>query len=512
MKMFRIIILVSFLAVLMGTTPTWVEAGVSPNQINKIVRDAERKMYSGKNQEALSLLQQAEAMLQQAEAGDPGNPKVKRVEKKYLSVRKKIERKLGASSKATAGHGKTASAHKSKPTKSGLPSGVKKRLRDISRHLDNVERYVEKDSGKAMYKLNSAAELFAEIDKNYGSKFDPADPAYSEVKDRYTQLLAKAETQAVAEKGAEQQATAAKEQMEKQSAEWVAKFREYLSYPGQEGHNPDTLVFIPGSSEPEKFAEAQSRFAAFKKFLAKYQSTSFPNGKTTQLEQLADSDAVQRVKNFEESFADRVSSLTGGVAKSIDEAMAYLNRDNGWSTDTSLKPNLIDHKRMASIAAGMQQLITGLGEQDQQVQAIQAKFNTLKARDAGNRQIRKERTFMIADRYTGSDIDQLKKKASSLVQKNVREGGTPLRCTIISSDWKEETVNEWTDTSKSATRWRTTRSLTAQVAAKSGAQVRLVTVALAKDRRTDGSWGELYGNLHQYSDPMLENNVFQSGP
>ncbi|MBT3178225.1 MAG: hypothetical protein HOG03_08045 [Desulfobacula sp.] len=74
-------------------------------------------------------------------------------------------------------------------------------------------------------------------------------------------------------------------------------------------------------------------------------------------------------------------------------------------------------------------------------------------------------------------------------------------------NWQEQTVEEWTDTSKTKWRIRTTRSLTAQVAAKTQDGFKLITVALAKDRRSDGSWGPLYGNLHQYSQPMLESNI-----
>ena len=114
---------------------------------------------------------------------------------------------------------------------------------------------------------------------------------------------------------------------------------------------------------------------------------------------------------------------------------------------------------------------------------------------------------MTSDRYTGGDIGELKKRAEALVEKDQKEGGKPLRCTIISDDWQEETVEEWADTSRTTWRVRTTRSITGQVAAKTADGVRLITVALAKDKQSDGSWGALYGNLHQYSDPMLESNV-----
>jgi hypothetical protein len=166
---------------------------------------------------------------------------------------------------------------------------------------------------------------------------------------------------------------------------------------------------------------------------------------------------------------------------------------------------------MSSIEEATKRVVSALGSEDPEAKAIQARFDALVARDGENRQVRKERTFMTPDRYAGEDAEALKEKAEALVKSDAKEGGVPLRCTVISEQWKEETVDEWTDTSKTKWRRRTTRRITAQVAAKSPEGVRLVTVALAQDKQSDGKWGPLYGNLHQYSDPMLEANVNKLG-
>jgi len=167
---------------------------------------------------------------------------------------------------------------------------------------------------------------------------------------------------------------------------------------------------------------------------------------------------------------------------------------------------------MSSIKQQVNNAITALGRETDKAKNVDHKFKALVAKDQDNREIRKRRTFMTPDQFHGSDIDQIKQKAASLVSANRKEGGQPLRTTIISTDWKEETVWEWVDTSKTAKRWRTTQRVTAQVAAKTGDGVRLVTVAIAKDKQSNGQWGSLYGNLHQYSDPMLEENVHKAGP
>ncbi len=525
---YRVIIAVLLAFLFLGPGTVFAGADDLAKQADKIIRNAERSMHSGKNTEAAAMLQEAAALLEQGKAEDPANKRILQTEKKLERIRTNVDKKLGKNV------GTTSSSETSLPEKpqpklmspkslppapaakpadgAKLPGGVKKRLKDITRHLDSAERYTGTDAEKAQYKLGQAEELFAEIDRMYAAQFDPANPDYTAVKNRYTKLTGMAAEQGAAEAKAEADAAGAKAAKEKQSDEWVAKFRQYLSYSGNEGHNPEKLVYVPGTSEPEKFADAKKRYEAFKKFYEEYKSTDFPAGKTWALEDIADNQAPRRLQEFEEGFASRMGSVAERAESEISKAMAQLEKDNGWQSDKSIKPNLVDHKWMQTIGEATEEAVSALGPEDPKAKQIQAKFAALRAKDKENRQIRKDRTFMTPDRYTGNDISALKKKAKALVKDNTKEGGTPLRCTVIAENWREETVHEWTDTSRTAKRWRTTRHQTAQVAAKTSTGVRLITVALAQDKQSDNNWGPLYGNLHQYSDPMLEANVKKNGP
>lgn len=512
-------------------TPGAVLAGVDDliKQADTIVRNAERKMHSGKNEEAAAMLQEAASLLEQAKGEEPSNTKISQTESKLDRIQKSVDKKLVKTSAAPVATGvippetpqsgsmplpssAPSSPSAGKSVGDTLPGGVKKRLKDITRHLDSAEDYAGSDAEKAKYKLGGAAELFEEIDKMYGDTFDPAHPDYAEVKNRYNALTDKAAEQGAAEAKAEADAAGAKDAKEKQSAEWVAKFQEYLAYSGSEGHNPAKLVIVPGTSEPEKFADAKKRYDAFKKFYEEYRKTEFPNGRTWALEDLADNQAPLRIQQFEKEFAGKQGSVSERAEGEINAAMAQLEKDNGWKSDKSIRPNLVDHKWMSSIKEATEEAVSALGADAPKGKEVQAKFDALVAKDKENRQIRKERTFMISDRYTGNDIRDLKKKAEDLVRNNAVEGGTPLRSTIIAENWREETVHEWTDTSRTVRRWRTTRHQTAQVAAKTSDGCRLVTVALAQDKQSDGQWGPLYGNLHQGFDPMLEENVTKEKP
>jgi hypothetical protein len=530
MKFYRLFVAIAAVFFMMACL-AYAGADDMAKQANKIVRDAERNMFNGKNEEADGLLKEAATLIDQVKAADPENKSIVSVERKYKQVRKNLDKKLKPAAAVSSGGGgnlpqkpetNTVPAISSKSATtpalpavsekaSGgavkLPGGVSKRLRDIGAELNKAERYLPGNVKQAQYILSQANNLFQEIDQQYSGQFDPSHPDYSAAQERYDRMMAEAAGQEAAEEEAKAEAQAADNAREKQSREWISRFQAYLSSPGIEGHNPDLLVFVPGTSEPEKFGDAYARYEAFKAFYEEYKNTDFPAGRTDKLIDLAEKKAPAHFKYFEEGFSDRVESITGYAEKEIDDATAYLERDNGWKSDSTVKPYLLDHKRMSAIQGAVKNVNAALPADDPTRKRVLGKFETLAAKDKANREIRKQRTFMKPDRYKGKDIKELKNKAESLVKNDAKEGGTPLRTTLISENWDEQTVEEWTDTAKTTWRRRITRSITAQVAARTSDGVRCITVALAKDKQSDGSWGPLYGNLHQYSEPMLEANV-----
>lgn len=489
-----------FVLMVAFSNTVFADANTIVKDAKKLIRTAERNMYSGKNTEADTMLKEALTMLEKAKAEEPDNKLLRRVEKKYQQTRAKVDKKINSSTSRSSSTSSSQIVNINKKATKKLPGGVKKRLNDINRLLDLVER-------GSTYKLDEANELFSEIDRMYGNKFDPNDELYVTTKNRFNQLSGKADGQAASKAQAEADAQLAKKAMEQQSAEWISQFQAYLSYPGNEGHNPDKLVFIPGTSETDKFADAQKRYEEFKQFYAQYKNTSFPNEKNWKLEELADRKAPTRLSDFETQFASRMGAVAERTSSQISQAMNNLNKDISWQSDKKAIPPLVDHKWMNSIEDSVNEALNAVGSNSPEGKKLSREFEELVKKDNQYREIRKQRTFMTPDKYTDSDIENIKTKASSLVKNNKKEGGQPLRTTVISSDWKEESVWEWTDTSRSQRRYRTTRSLTAQVAAKTKDGVRLITVAIAKDKQSDGSWGALYGNLHQYSEPMLEENV-----
>ena len=114
-------------------------------------------------------------------------------------------------------------------------------------------------------------------------------------------------------------------------------------------------------------------------------------------------------------------------------------------------------------------------------------------------------TRMRADAYAGGDAAELKSFAEQVVA-GAQPGIVLLKTAIVSPDWTEESVVEWTDTTQTALRHRTTRSVTVQVAGRLHANTLLFTVDVSQDRLSSGGWGPTAGHV-MFTDPMLAENV-----
>lgn len=145
-----------------------------------------------------------------------------------------------------------------------------------------------------------------------------------------------------------------------------------------------------------------------------------------------------------------------------------------------------------------------LGAHEPRVEAARARLDRALAMNQALRQARIAETRMATGQFKGEALPALRLKAAA-VAAAARPDARMLRCVVSSPDWREESVIEWTDSTRTAWRHRVTRWVTAQAAVKDS-ECRLLTLHLAQDRRADGTWGDLYGHV-MHSDPMLEQNV-----
>jgi hypothetical protein len=212
----------------------------------------------------------------------------------------------------------------------------------------------------------------------------------------------------------------------------------------------------------------------------------------------------QRLTGMPEALRKSRSLLAGNLEEELDRTLAYLNKDTGWQADASKKPPLVMKRDMAPLHKALERYAGTVDAGDPKLAALKEKIAQIEKLDQQNRIIGAERTFMKPDRYKGSDADALREKVSAIVKET---SPAVLRITLPGTDWKEEEVLEWADTTHTTARHRITKSMTAQAAAKSDdGKVYLHGVHLAADRKGDGSWGPLYGHI-MWSDWMADGNV-----
>jgi hypothetical protein len=203
--------------------------------------------------------------------------------------------------------------------------------------------------------------------------------------------------------------------------------------------------------------------------------------------------------------------VSGDIEKELDRILAFLAQDNGWKNDQTKKPNIAMERDITPLRQAIDRYAGTVGPGDAKLATLTQKLAQIKEQDQENRSIRAERTYMNPDRFTGDGVDELRQKVEEIVKEKSASGGV-LRITLPAENWHEENVLEWTDTSRTELRYRITRFMTAQAAAKdTDGKVYLHGVHLANDRQSDGSWGPLHGHI-MWSDWMAEANVPKEPP
>jgi hypothetical protein len=256
--------------------------------------------------------------------------------------------------------------------------------------------------------------------------------------------------------------------------------------------------------------ERAALLAEAQKLWVDYGKVEFPLGKTAELLSLEEI-MQQRLRDMPEQLERSRALVSADIEKEFDRILAHLNQDTGWRSDLTQKPNLVMERDVAPLPQAIERYAGTVGPNDPKLATLRLKLDQIHDQDRKNRAVRAERTFMTADRFAGDRADEARLKVEAIIKEKSGAAST-LRITLPAADWREENVLEWTDTTRTELRHRITRLMTAQAAAKGAdGKVYLHAVHLASDRRSDGSWGPLYGHI-MWSDWMAEANVAKESP
>ncbi len=299
---------------------------------------------------------------------------------------------------------------------------------------------------------------------------------------------------------------AARTRQEEACRPWVEKLRPYVDVGAG---SPKYLIDGVTLSESD-IQERTTLLAEAQALWPEYEKAEFPHGKTAELLSLEET-MKQRLQDMPEVLQRSRALLSADMEKEFDRILTYLNQDTGWQSDPTKKPNLVMERDVLPLQQAIERYAGTVGSDDAKLATLKQKLGQIKEQDQKNRAVRAERTYMNADRFEGEGIDELRQKVEEIV-KEKSASGKALRITLPAGNWQEESVLEWTDTTRTELRYRITRFMTAQAAAKGAdGKVYLHGVHLANDRNSDGSWGPLHGHI-MWSDWMAEANVSKEPP
>jgi hypothetical protein len=472
------------------------------------LRSAEREIFSGKAETARSNLDSAAASIEKIKAQDPNFAGLKSLEAKYHKLTKDIEKRTGVGAQPPRAQREDRATGSSSSAK--LPGGVTHRLKHMERILDKGEGLIKKQGVESVdwkikeleATLKEAQGVMDEIEKGYGSQIPEGHPEIKAALSRLEAFRKDVGTFKVEAAAAGDKAKDAKERSEKDSGKWLARIRPFIAGLGQQGHDPARYLVAGATEDVNELARRKKIFDEAREVYEQYQKASFEYGRSDELERAADSLAYS-IKTFKESFDAMKERCVAETISKIGEAKRWLDqeaaKDDGKRLPLVLQEDVVE--RIKALFA----LTASIAPEDGRIKDMERDISEIEKKDKGLREIRIKRTFMKPEAFKAPELNQIRESAG-LFLKKAKPDAVILRTNVISDEWKEERVLEHTDTTKTALRHRITRDVTVQVAAKTAEGVHLYTLNVAKDQRSDGTWGPLYGHV-MHSDPMLEENV-----
>jgi len=491
--------------------PAFNAWAVTSNDVNQQMRDAQKLYFRGKAQEADEALKKAENMAVEILAGSDTaeKEKVKRLDGRLKKLRKDIDRKLGRSVAKAASTGAAAPASGAKPAATAadskaLPSHVVSDLKVVEQYIDSTRKNLDSgDIRNARRSLDGALGRLRQTAERKKRYITPEHPEYQTLLAGIEKM--DVDVSAAEKRQADQKAAADKAAAETkaESDKWVAKLKPYVIGLGQTGYDPERYFAAGYTEDRQEMAKRAMMFGKVSADMAAYRETG-PGDNATEELQLIIRKLEYALKTFQESTTSMAELKLQKAGQQIDYIHTWLNKE-AKKIGTKDIPLTMNRMTFESARRELDGAASLLGGDEARVKALDARYKEALVLDAKLAKSRVAQTRMIPDKFSGSELNDLKKKAEEVLGA-AKPGISMLRTTIVSPDWQEESVVEWTDTTRSALRHRVTHSVSAQVAGKAGGETTLYTLHLAKDRRTDGSWGQLHGHV-MFEDPILEENV-----
>jgi len=385
------------------------------------LRTAERNMFSGKNQEAVELLNKAEALYLELLKANSADLQVKSLFSKMEKLRKDLEKK-GV---------KTFEGGKAE-----LPFEVNAHLQRIkegilSNNLDYAKRemdsfysrfagpYTDLPEVKEMKSLIESKEK-AEQDKQWEKDMDKA---------------------ANIEKVAEH---------EHQCEEWRLKFQDVGYFDGK-AHNT---------------FELSAHFAACRKAIAivnEYMTVEFSmESDITLLDMVADT--KRRVEAFIPNYMQTTNEMSSDIKERINQHIIQLQNDTAWTNDDSKMPLFTGQADMTALLNSIEEMREVCAENKDAFKDMMMIYSTLQELNVERKEIRSTRIRMKPEVMSLEEGKPLQDCAIEALKKN-NPGIVVLKSAVV-KNWDPKFEEGWEDNTQSKWVKRNFRQSTVQIAAE----------------------------------------------
>ena len=506
---FQAIVLVLFFSLtIFQTTTSWA---ATANDVNKEIRNAQSLYFKGEIEEANIVLKTAEAMAAEIMTGadDAEKQKVDRLNGRIQKLRTDIGKKMGKTAEPAPNRPESSSSDSGRKTEAGetsgeLPSHVLSDLSTVEKYINTVQDQLT--TGQTSYARRSLAnaqqklQQMAERKKRY---ITPEHPEYMALQKRIDALDAQIKTAEKADSDQKAAGAKASADAQAQSNQWIARLKPYVTGMGQPGYDSERFFVAGFTEDQQEMAKRTTIFGKVSADMEAYRASGPGNNASDELQRIV-RDIEYAMTSFQESSTSMAVFKLSNAGQKIDYITQWLAKEENKVGTKDLpgslnKMTFMDARRDLDGAANL------IGAEDTRIKALEEKYQAAIQKDAQLAKARVSQTRMIDDKFTGSGLNSLKTKAQEVLA-SANSDVKVLRTTVVSEDWNEENVIEWTDTSRSILRHRITHSVSAQVAGKNGNETILYSIHIAKDRRADNTWSPLRGHI-MFEDPILEENV-----
>jgi hypothetical protein len=418
---------------------------------NGYLHTAQNGMFSGKNAEAVELLNKADELGQILKQLTPGDFQVTSLFQKIEKMRSDLERK-GVVTRP----GENA----------GLPFEVQSQLNRVR------DLVIKKELEWARRELDNYYSRFAGPMTNI--------PEIKEIKNQLEKLEEEEKLEKIKKAEAEKINAQAVGMNDDLCFNWEMKLQRLPYFDGT-SQSIEQLLF-----EKENFSKARALFA-------EYEQVVFPGQKSISLESLAYV-IKQRLQMFPVQLSDTAKILANEVVQRIESRILFLNNDITWKSDPSQNPYIIGKNEFDEFSVQIREISPLFDENSGGLEGVNLVLKQLVEVNDRRKMERSKRITMKPEAITGDEAEAPKAIATQALL--LKQPDAKILKVAITKMWEMKRTEDWADTSR--TQWviRHTNETTAQIAALlTDESCKLFTLHVEKELQADGSYSQLRSHI-----------------